>query len=387
MSMLIAFKYRLYPTDIQCSKLNQTFGSVRCVYNWALNLKSKAYKEHGIKMSYNDTSSALTALKKSEETSWLYEVHSNPLQQTLRDLQVAYTNFFRGNAKYPTFKKKKNRNSFRHPSSIKVDNNKVWCPKIGWIRFNRSRSLRGVIRSATFSITPTGKYFASILCETGLDKPIKQPIKESTSVGIDLGIKTFAVTSDAEIFENQEYLQQSLSKLRIAQRSLSRKKKGGSNRNKQRVIVAKLHEKVDNQRKDYLHKLSTTLVCNYDTICIEDLNVSGMLKNPRLSRHIADVGFRSFRTMLEYKCEWYGKNLSVINQWTPSSKLCSSCGNLKNTLTLSERTYKCDNCGTEIDRDYNAALNIKYYGLDISPLGDINSVTGEPKKRNLIIAR
>lgn len=369
--MLKAFRYQLNPTEFQREQLNKTFGCIRYVFNWGLNLKFKTYQETGMNVSNGDLSALVTNMKKQEGTKWLKEVDAVALQQTLRNLEVAYTNFFKKRADFPKFKKKSRTQSFTTiAKTIKVEGNKINLPKLKWVEFFKSREIIGTIKSCTVSMTPTGKYFVSVLCKTHIEKPKKVSVSKNTAVGLDLGIKEFAVSSDGEVFENQRHLLKNAKRLRVEQRSLARKYQKGkkvdeqsNNWHKQRLVVAKLQEKVANQRNDYLHKLSTKLVREYDNICIEDLNVSGMIKNRKLSKHIADVGFRSFRTMLEYKCEWYGKNIFVLDCWRPSSKRCSKCGEVRDILKLSERTFRCYSCGHKEDRDLNASKNIKILGL------------------------
>lgn len=367
--MYKAFKYELNLTNNQASALNQFMGCSRFVYNKFLHRKSEAYKQDQTKLSYYHLQDELTKLKKTEEFSFLKEVHSQVLQSSLRNLDNAFTNFFKGKAKFPNFKKKSNHQSIQYPQGVKLDGEKVFLPKVGWCKFYKSRDIKGVIKTVTVSKTPTNRYFVSLLCDTGEVTPNKVKIDKSSSVGIDLGIKVFCYTSDSEVFENQKHLKKSLRKLRVEQRSLARKKKGSSRRNRQRIRVAKVYERVTNQRKDYLHKLSTYFVRNYNTICIEDLNVSGMVKNHKLGRSISDMGWREFRTMLEYKCEWYGKNLLVIGRFEPSSKMCNHCGTINKELTLKDREWECSHCHSTIERDYNAALNIRDFGLGHRPSG------------------
>lgn len=366
--MLKAFKYELNPNIEQRAMLSKHFGCTRFVFNWGLNEKSKAYKETGKNISCFDLIKRVTQMKQEEGTEWLKEVHSQPLQMALRNLDNAFTNFFNKRASFPRFKSKRRHQSFQYPQGVKVKENLVFLPKIGWVHFFKSRELFGKTKTVTVSVTPTGRYFVSILCDTGLTKPEKKERRKETAVGIDLGIKDFAVTSDKQVFENQRHLVKSLKKLRLEQRSLARKKKGSNRREKQRIKVAKLHEKVVNQRKDFLHKVSTGLVRKYDTITIEDLNVSGMIKNRKLAKHIQDVGWRSFCSMLEYKCEWYGKNLVAIGRFEPSSKMCNCCGHINKDLKLSDRLWDCPNCQTTIERDFNAALNIKDFGFGNKPI-------------------
>lgn len=366
--MLKAFKYELNPNTEQIDMLNKHFGCSRYVYNWGLERKAKAYKQDNEKITCFDLIKEVTQLKKSEEFVWLKEVHSQTLQMSLRNLDNAFTNFFSKKAKFPTFKSKHRHQSFQYPQGVKLNDNKIYLPKIGWVHFGKSREIIGDIKTVTVSKTPTNRYYVSILCDTKLSKPAKKEVKSSTAVGIDLGIKVFAYTSDGQMFENQKHLLKALKKLRIAQRSLSRKQKGSKRREQQRLVVAKLHQDVVNKRKDWLHKLSTSLVLNYDTICIEDLNVSGMMRNRKLSRHIQDVGWRSFRAMLEYKVDWYGKNLITIGRFAPSSKMCNHCGAINSELKLSHREWTCNNCQRTVERDFNAALNIKDFGLGTKPV-------------------
>lgn len=366
--MLKAFKYELNPTVAQRTILAKHFGCTRFVYNWGLNEKSKAYKETGKNISCFDLIKRVTQMKKEQETEWLSEVHSQPLQMALRNLDNAFTNFFKKRASFPNFKSKNRHQSFQYPQGVKVKENKIFLPKIGWVHFFKSREILGKIKTVTVSITPTGRHFVSILCDTGLTKPDKKEKKKDTTVGVDLGIKVFAYTSNGKVFENQRHLVKSLKKLRVEQRSLARKKKGSKRREIQRLKVAKLHEKVCNQRKDLNHKVSTELVLNFDTVCLEDLNVSGMIKNRKLAKHIQDAGWRQFRTFVEYKCDWYGKNFVAIGRFEPSSKMCNHCGHINKELKLSDRNWTCSNCQRTVERDFNAALNIKDFGLGTQPI-------------------
>lgn len=366
--MLKAFKYELNPDDEQRTMLHKHFGCARFIYNWGLNEKAKAYKETGKNISCFSLQKLVTQLKKKEEYIWLQEVHSQPLQMALRNLDNAYTNFFKGKSKFPNFKKKHRNQSYQYPQGVKLNDNKIYLPKIGWVHFFKHRECLGKIKTVTVSMAPTGRYFVSVLCDTGLEKPKKVSVQNCTTVGVDLGIKVFGYTSDNEIFENQKYLIKTLKKLRVEQRSLARKQKGSKRRENQRLVVAKLHEKVCNRRKDFLHKVSTYLVKKYNTVVLEDLGVSNMLKNPKLAKYICDVGWRSFRTMIEYKCEWYGKNMIVINRFAPSSKMCNHCGHINKDLRLNHRTWTCQNCQTTVERDFNAAKNIKDFGLGTKPV-------------------
>jgi len=356
--MLKSFKYRLRPTEVQSELINRHIGSSRFVYNIALETKTMAYAGNQVNLSCFDLIKQLPDLKK--ECTWLKEINSQSLQAPIRNLDNAFTRFYKGQGNFPKYKsKKKGKQSFHIPQNVIVENGKLIIPKFKeGIEIILHRDTKGVIKSATISRTPTGKYFVSILCDTGEDcKPKTKPKKETT-IGIDLGIKDFLITSDGEVSDNPKYLRKSESRLKYVQRKYS-KHKGKRTRNK----LAKLHEKVANQRRDFLHKESFKLVSENQTICIEDLNVKGMLKNHCLAKSISDVGWSMFTTMLEYKCEWYGVNLLRIGRFEPSSKTCSNCGHINKELTLSDREWTCPKCGEVVSRDLNAAINIKSFAL------------------------
>jgi putative transposase len=359
--MFKAFKYELIPTLTQKSQLNSAFGSCRVVYNLALETKNTAYQK-GVNLTCFDLMRQLPELK--NEFPWLKETPSQSLQQVISNLDNAFLNFFKGRSSFPKFKKKSTHQSFRIPVAIKV-NFETWTvklPKIGNVKFHNSRSFEGEIKQATVSKTSTGRYFISILVDTKQSISSKSEIKESTTIGIDLGIKHFAILSNGVKIDNNKFLINSLKKLRVEQRSLSRKKKGSKRREQQKLKVARLHERVANQRKDFLHKLSTQIINEYDSVAIENLNVSGMIKNTKLSKHIADVSWGTFESFLKYKAEWYGKNILQIGRFEPSSKMCS-CGKVNNDLKLSQREWVCKHCNTTHDRDILAANNIKKFGL------------------------
>lgn len=361
--MYKAYKYRIKPNKTQELKLTQFFGCARFIYNWGLNRKSELYTKENKNISFFDLGKEVTQLKKTEDFSWLKNTHSQTLQCALRNLDNAYTNFFKQRGHFPKFKKKSNKQSFQYSQGVKIKEDKIFLPKIGWVKYHNSRDFEGDIKTVTVSKNPSGEYYVSILVDNKKELPNKKPIEKSTSVGLDFGIKDLVITSDGEVFENQKHFHKMKIKLRVAQRSLARKQKGSKGREKQKVKVAKLYQKITNQRNDYLHKISTYLVRQYDTICIEDLSVESMLKEKKLSSLIADASWSTLRSMLDYKCEWNGKNLKVIGRFEPSSKRCNNCGNIKKDLKLSDRTYKCKKCSTILDRDINAALNIKDYGL------------------------
>lgn len=370
--MLKAYKYRIYPTDEQKVLFAKTFGCCRFVYNWALNLKITAYKER--KETLGNV--YLTNLMKSElkaEHEWLSEVNSQSLQSALRNLDTAYTNFFRNTSAvgFPRFKSRKDRQSFLCPQHCRVDftDGTITVPKAKDIPAVLHRKFKGTVKTVTVSMTPSGKYYASVLVDTSMQEI--QPLEPvlGTSLGIDLGIKSLAVCSDGRTFENPKNLQKNLDRLAVLQKRLSRKRKGSENRNKARVKVARIQERIANCRRDNLHKITHALTHDNQvrTICMEDLNVKGMQRNHRLAQAVGDASFGMFLTLLEYKCRWYGVNLVKIDRFAPSSKTCSKCGCVYKGLKLSERSWTCPECGAHHDRDFNAACNIKEFGLKALP--------------------
>lgn len=367
--MLKSYKYRIFPSDAQKIQLDNIFGQVRFVYNLGLETRISAYLGSKSNLNYFSLANQLKELKDSDEFSWLNQSPSQALQMSLRNLDNAYTKFFKG-AGFPKYKSKHGKQSFSLPQGVHLseDNKQIFIPKLKWVDIDLHRKLgKGEIKTVTVSKTPTNKYFVSILIENNKKLPNKKPIKESTAVGLDLGIKHFCTTSDGEKFDNQDFLKSTLRRLKVEQRSLSRKKKGSNRYKKQKLAVALLHEKVRNQRQDYLHKISSYLIEKYDTICLEDLSVKNMVKNHNLARAISDQGWSEFCSMLEYKAEWLGKNISKIGRFAPSSKLCSDCGWINKELKLSDREWKCSNCGVLHDRDVNAGKNIKKIGLRNQP--------------------
>ena len=384
--MLKAYKYRLYPNEEQQNLLASIFGQVRFVYNLGLETKITAYAGNRVNLNCFDLINQVIELKKNE-CAWLKESPSQALQMSLRNLDNAYHAFFRGKG-FPKFKNKHGKQSFSLPQGVSLseDNKKIFIPKLKWVGVDLHREFKGDIKTVTISKTVTNKYFVSILVDTKQEFPNKRPITEQTAVGIDLGIKDFVICSDGKKFENQNFFKSEMRKLRVAQRSLSRKTKGSNHYVRQKMIVALLHEKVRNQRQDYLHKISKYLVDNYDTICMEDLNVKGMsatckpkqdengkyLPNGQaaksgLNKAILDMGWSEFRSMIEYKSKWQGKNVSIIGRFEPSSKACSNCGYINKNLTLNDRIWTCPSCNVEHDRDVNAANNIKTFGLRNKP--------------------
>ena len=342
--------------------IHQHFGASRWVYNYALNKKMLAYQLEKKSLSRFDIQAELPGLKAAEDTAWLKNVNSQTLQVSLENLDKAYTKFFKEKKGFPKFKSKhNNRQSFSVPQNGKVDfeTSKLSLPKFkSDIKIVLHRKFEGKSKTVTISKTPTGKYFASILVEVDKIIPAKAPIDENKAVGIDLGIKTFAVLSDGSSIENPHNLKRSLKRLKQRQRSLSRKKKGSKNRNKARIKLASIHEKVTNQRLDFLHKTTDVIAKKYDTICLETLSVSNMVKNHKIAQALSDVSFCKFNEFLEYKAEWYGKNILRIGRFEPSSRLCT-CGVINKELKLSDRVWTCKNCNATHDRDVLASNNIK----------------------------
>jgi putative transposase len=361
--MFKAYKYKLKPTKEQEQKIVQFCGCARFIYNWALNRKSEHYTETSKTISLFDLEKEVTKLKREEGFGWLKEAHAQMLQSSLKNLDIAYTSFFKKKNAFPKFKKKSSHQSFQYPQGVKTKNNKIYLPKIGWVKYFNSREFEGKIKTVTVSTTPTGKYFVSVLVDDKKELPLNKKVRYNTAVGCDMGIKDLLITSDGEVFQNQRNFDNWKIKLRVEQRSLSRKQKGSNNWYKQKLVVAKIHEKITNTRKDYLHKISNQLVKEYDTICLEDLSIEKLLKEKKMSKLISDASWATLRTFIEYKAKWNGNNLSIIGRYYPSSKTCSGCGNIKKDLKLSDRVYVCNKCKTTIDRDINAAINIKSQGV------------------------
>lgn len=390
--MLKAYRYRLMPTQEQATLINKTIGSCRFVYNLALEVKNNAYATHRKNISCFELMRQLTDLK--NDLVWLKEVDSQSLQQSILNLDKAYTQFFKGHTKFPNFKNKQSGTSFRNPHGSKVEiiNGKLSQPKFKeGIKIIIDREFKGIIKNTTISKTPTGKYFVSVLVETGIEIPLKNAVTEQTAIGIDLGIKSFIVTSSGLKIDNPKHFKKQLSHLKYLNRQHSKKKNGSKNREKSRQKLALCHEKIANQRKDFLHKLSTELVKNHDTLCFETLQIENMVKNHKLAQAIQTAGWGMFVEMCKYKAEWNGKNILQIPTFQPSTKICSNCGATNHTLTLADREWFCINCETLHDRDTNAAINIKKYslrdcgGVRRKKTVELPTLVGAVKQENLLV--
>jgi putative transposase len=360
--------FRCYPSARQRRILGKTFGCVRFVYNRALKLRSDRYAEDKTSTSYSQTSAALTVWKQEPGCLWLNEVSCVPLQQTLRHLQTAFRSFFAKRTASPRFKSKHGIQGAEFTRSAFTwdgKHNNLRLAKMGHLRIRWSRQFASEPSTVTITKNCAGQYFAT-LC---LDETVEAFPKTGQSVGIDLGINRLATLSNGEYVANPRHLERRLSRLRSEQRRLSRRKKGSGRWRRQKLKVAVLHLKISNSRKDHLAKLTTGLVRRFDIICIEDLNVRGMLANGSLSRPIADVGMGTFRQMLAYKCGWYGKDLRLVDRFFPSTKRCSGCGFVAESMPLGIREWQCARCGTSHDRDLNAAWNILAAGHAVSARG------------------
>jgi len=365
-----AYKYRCYPTDAQAAVLARTFGCARFVYNWGLRQRTDAYYDRHERMGYHETSAALTTLKQQPDTAWLNEVSSVPTQQALRHLDRAFRNFFEGRGKYPTYHKKRGRQAAEYTTSAfkwTAETRTLTLAKMdGPLNICWSRAFTGAPTTVTLTRDTAGRYFVSFLVEEEIGM---LPVL-TTAVGVDVGLKDLAVLSTGEKIANPKHLAKSHTRLKRAQQSLCRKVKGSKNREKARRKVARIHAQIADQRNDGLHKLTTRLIRENQTICVESLAVKNLVRNHSLARAISDAGWGEFVRQLVYKAEWYGRTLVKIDRWYPSSKRCCACGHVLNSLSLDVREWTCPECGVCHDRDVNAAKNICAVGLTVLACGE-----------------
>jgi putative transposase len=367
-----AFKFRIYPTEEQKESLAIQFGHCRFVYNYCLNLRKQIFFETGETFSYYDCKKHVTAMKKAEGYEWLKDADSQALQCSIKDLDTAFQNFFRMSKEgtlpppgkkprkdgmpkgYPKFKSRYSDQSYQYPQRFKVEGSKTYLPKVGWVRTIFHRPIEGKMKNCTVTKTTSGQYYISIQCEIEIDVPERLP----NEVGIDLGLKDFAILSTGQKIESQQHYRKAEKRLKRLQKRLSKKKLGSNNRTKAKTKLAKAHEKVTNQRRDFHHKESRKLVNQFGFIGFENLHIKGMLKNHHLAKSISDAGWSQFVWMCEYKQKWNGGEVGYVDRFFPSSKLCSHCGSINHNLKLKHRSWTCDHCGITHDRDKNAAINI-----------------------------
>jgi len=364
-----AFKYRFYPTPEQETLLIRTMGCTRLVYNRALAVRTQAWYDEKKRVGYSDTSALLTEWKKQDDLQFLSEVSCVPLQQGLRHLQKAFSNFFEGRAKYPTFKKKRNGGSAEFTkSAFKFRNGQVFLAKCSEplpIRWSRELPKGATPTTITVKLSPAGRWTVSLLVEVEIE-----PLPPcSNEIGVDLGVTSLVALSDGEKIANPKGFNAKRRKLKKAQKALSRKQKGSNNRHKARLKVAKVHQEIADARKDFIHKLTIRLVRENQTIAVEDLAAKNMVKNRKLALSITDASWGELVRQLEYKCDWYGRTLVKIDRWFPSSKRCGKCGHIVEKLPLNIREWDCPNCGAHHDRDINAAQNILAVGLAVKVCG------------------
>lgn len=364
-----AYKYKLKPTMRQQHLLLQHFGCCRFIYNWGLDRKKNVWVNEKKSIGYLQLARELTLLKNDGEHGWLKDVSIESLQQSLRNLDNAYTQFFKAKKGFPKFKSKKySKNVCKFINSVHFDFNKwrVKIPKIGWAKLCSNKPFdlsKCKIGTLTVSQDKCGDFWCTIIVEDGETPKPKTKVSEETSVGIDLGIKDFATLSDGTKYENNKFLEKRQKRLKKLQRRFSKAQKGSKRRERLRIKIAKQYRRISNRRSDFLHKLTTDLTSRFDTICLENLNVRGMMQNHHLANVISSVAWSEFVRQLTYKAEWSGKNVIFIGRFEPSSKTCSCCGYIKKDLTLKNRNWVCPQCGTTHDRDINAAINIRNFGL------------------------
>lgn len=366
------FRFRLKPTAVQREALARMAGARRFVWNWALAQRNAHYRATGKGLPAAELSRRLTALKQQPETAWLREVDSQAMQQTLADLQRAHVNFFEKRARFPRFKsRKRDKARFRIPQRVAVADGRVYVPKVGGVGIRQSQPVDGETKSATFKRDATGNWDVTLVTEFTMPDAALPAADPARVVGIDLGLKDFAVLSNGERIPAPQFFRKAERKLRRAQRVLSRREKGSARRLRAKHNVALVQRKTASQRKDFLHKLTTDLVVKYEGICIEDLSVKGLVRT-KLAKSMTDAALGEFRRQLEYKTIWNRRELAVIDRWYPSSKTCHVCGAVNAALTLADRSWTCE-CGAHLDRDLNAARNIRTEGLKILAAGHAES--------------
>ena len=377
MKLRKVFRFRMRPTEAQQEQLRFQAGARRWVWNWALARKTQYYQEHGKGLPTSILKAELPILKAQPETAWLKSADSQALQETLRDLDRGYANFFARRGGFPKFKsKKKDSARFRVSQRVSVSDNSVRVPKIGKIRIRQSQEVDGETKSATFKRDPCGNWDVTLVGEFEMPDTTLPAVDGELVVGVDLGLKDFAVISTGERVESPKFFRKQQRKLRKAQRVFSRTKKGSKRRAKAKIKQARVHAQTAGRRSDFLHKITTNLVRNYDAVCIEDLSVKGLART-KLAKSIHDASLGQFRRQLEYKGLWNRKHVPVIDRFFPSSKTCHVCGAINGALTLSDREWTCPSCGSVLDRDLNASLNIRAEGLKLIPVA-----VGHPETLN-----
>lgn len=363
--MLQVYRIRLYPTPSQKNILSIQFGCARWVWNEALGFAQKVYLETGRSVGYYEMQNRLPALKR--EFEWLVNAYSQSLQYSLRNLAFAFQQFFENRSGYPRFKKKHQGQTLHYPQRVKINANRTYLPKVGWIKCVIHRNIVGKIKTVTVSQNASGQFYASILTDNGM--PIPPVCNEGKAVGIDVGLLDLVATSDGSKFANPRNIKAAERNLKRKQKKLCRKQKGSISRNKARIVVARAHQRVADARRDYLHKLSRRIVDENQIVIVEDLNVKGMLKNHNLAKAISDAGWGSLALFIEHKCEQNGKVFIRVNRWFPSTKTCSACSHVCDKMGLDVRRWKCSHCGASHDRDVNAAKNIRDEGLRMLAAG------------------
>src|SRR5215467_3153237 len=365
MSERKVYRFRIDPTAKQEAALSRYAGARRFVFNWSLQRRKETYQQNGKSIPWSELSVELTALKGKSGFEWLKEIDSQLLQQAVADCKKAFDNFFKKRARFPKFKKKHSAHqSFRIPQRVKLEDRRVYIPKVGWVAVRQSQAIDLPLKSATFKREATGKWYVSLVVEFSLPDLPKPAIESETAIGIDVGFDRFATDSDGGIVENPRLFREAERKIKRAGRRLSRKQKGSANRAKARLALAREYEKVANKRADFAHKFSTSVVEENSTIACETLNLKGMSKT-KLAKSVSDAAHRETFRQIEYKARWRNRNFVFVGRWFPSSQLCSECGHRHQELSLSDRFWTCPACGVRHDRDHNAAKNVRDEGIKI----------------------